>query len=145
MRLPRMTSRLWMAAVAAAEALFTVIYWICCNIELWGYIVLGSILLSLVAPILLIGLSKDAARQVTIWILCILVPTLVVSLASLAVQGDQGFLSNSQGVLTGCVFLIASVGLGYLLACSRHSLSSRGLRGSRLGKVKPELLDDEPA
>jgi hypothetical protein len=35
MRLPRMTTRLWMAAVAGAEALFTLIYWRCCNIELW--------------------------------------------------------------------------------------------------------------
>jgi hypothetical protein len=127
MRLPRMTTRLWMAAVAGAEALFTVIYWGCCNIELWGFIVLGSILLSLVAPILLIWLSKDAARHLTVWTLRILVPTLVVSLASLAVQGEKGFLSNSQGVLTGCVFLIASVGLLYLLACLRHAWSSRGL------------------
>jgi hypothetical protein len=36
MRLPRMTTRLWMAAVAGAEALFSVIYWGCCNIELGG-------------------------------------------------------------------------------------------------------------
>jgi hypothetical protein len=49
MRLPRMTTQFWMCVVAAAEALFTVIYWICCNIALWGYIVLGSTLLSLVA------------------------------------------------------------------------------------------------
>jgi hypothetical protein len=46
MRLLRMTTRLWMAAVAGAEAMFTVIYWRYCNIELWGFIVLGSILLS---------------------------------------------------------------------------------------------------
>jgi hypothetical protein len=127
MRLPPMTTRLWMAAVAGAEAVFTVIYWRCCNIELWGFIVLGSILLSLVAPILLIWLSKDAARHLTVWTLRILVPTLVVSLASLAAQGEKGFLSNSQGVLTGCVFQIASVGLIYLLACLRHAWSSRGL------------------
>ncbi len=50
MRLPRMTTRLWMVVVAAVEALFTVIYWICCNLELWGYIVLGSMFLSLMAP-----------------------------------------------------------------------------------------------
>ena len=145
MRLPRMTTPRWMVVVAAAEALFTVIYWVCCNIEIWGYIILGSMLFSLVALILLIALSKDAARHATIWALRILVPTLVVSLASLAAQGEQGFLSNSLGVLTGCVFLIASVAFGYLLACLRHALSHRGLRGSRCGKVKPELLGDEPA
>jgi hypothetical protein len=58
MQLPRMTTLRWMVAVAAAEALFTVMYWLCCDSELWGYIVLGSVLLSLVAPILLVGLSK---------------------------------------------------------------------------------------
>jgi hypothetical protein len=140
MRLPRMTTRRWMAVVAAAEALFTVIYWICSNIELWAYIVLGSMLLSLVAPLLLIGLPKDAARHVTIWTLRILVPTLVISLASLAAQRDQGFLSNSLGVVTGCVFLIASVGLGYLLACLRHALSSQGSRGSG---GEPDPLEPE--
>jgi hypothetical protein len=142
MRLPRMTTRRWMVVVAAAEALFTVIYWLGCNIEICGYIVLGSMLLSLLAPILLVALSKDAARQVTVWALRILVPTLVVSFTSLMAQGDHGFLSNSQGVLTGCVFLIVSVGLGYLLACLRYAISSRGLRDFRGGKVKPVSLDD---
>jgi hypothetical protein len=145
MQLPRMTTLRWMVAVAAAEALFTVMYWLCCDSELWGYIVLGSVLLSLVAPILLVGLSKEAAGRVTIWALRILVPMLVVSFISLAAQGDRGFLSNSQGVLTGCVFLILSVGLGYLLACLRHALSSRALRPYRGGKVKPESLDDDLA
>jgi hypothetical protein len=140
-----MTTRWWMIVVAAAESLFTVIYWRCCDSMLWGQIVLGSMLLSLVAPILLVSLSKEAAKRVTVWALRILVPTFVVSFASLTAQGDHGFLSNSQGVLTGCVFLILSVGLGYLLACLRHAWSCRGLRGSRGGKVKPELLDDELA
>jgi hypothetical protein len=76
---------------------------------------------------------------------CGLVPSLVASFISLAAQGDRGFLSNSQGVLTGCVFLILSVGLGYLLACLRHALSSRGLRPYHGGKVKPESLDDDLA
>ena len=145
MRLPPMTTWRWMVVVAAAESLFAVMYWLCCDIELWGYIFLGSMLLSLVTPILLVGLSKDAARRVTVRALRILVPTFVVSFTSLMAQGDRGFLSNSQGVLTGCVFLILSVGLGYLLACLRHAWSCRGLRGSRGGKVKPELLDDELA
>jgi hypothetical protein len=143
MQLPRMTTLRWMVAVAAAEALFTVMYWLCCDSELWGYIVLGSVLLSLVAPILLVSLSKEAARRGTIWALRILVPTLVVSFIALAAQGERGFLSNSLGVLNGCVFLILSVGLGYLLACLRHALSSRGLRPYRGGKVKPESLDDD--
>src|SRR5262249_9532965 len=123
MRPPRMTTLRWMVVVAVAEALFTVIYWLCCDIELWGDIVLGSMLLSLVAPILLVGLSKDAARRVTVWALHIIAPTFVVSFASLMAQADHGFLSNSQGVLTGCVFLILSVGLGYLLAYLRHAWS----------------------
>jgi hypothetical protein len=131
--------------VAAAEALFTVIYWRCCDIELYWCIVLGSMLLSLAAPILLVGRSKDAARRVTVWALRILVPTFVVSFTSLAAQGDHGLGSNSQGVLTGCVFLILSVGLSYPLACLRHAWACRGLRGSRGGKVKPDLPDDELA
>jgi hypothetical protein len=140
-----MTTWRWMVVVAAAESLFTVMYWLCCDIELWGYIVLGSMLLSLVAPIVLVGLSKHTARRVTVWALRILVPTSVVSFTSLTAQGDHGFLSNSQGVVTGCVFLILSVGLGYLLACLRHAWFCRGLRGFRGGKVEPELLDDELA
>jgi hypothetical protein len=44
MQLPRMTTLRWMVAVAAAEAVFTVMYWLCCDSELWGYIVLGSVL-----------------------------------------------------------------------------------------------------
>jgi hypothetical protein len=145
MQLPRMTTLRWMVAVAATEALFTLMYWLCCDSELWGYILLGCALLSLAAPILLVGLSKEAAGRVTIWALRILVPTLVVSFLSLAAQGDRGFLSNSLGVLTGCVFLILSVGLGYLLACLRHALSNRGLRPHRGGKVKPKSLDDDLA
>jgi hypothetical protein len=145
MRPPRMTTLQWMVVVGAAEALFTVIYWRCCDSMLWGLIVLGSMVLSLAAPILLVSRSKEAARRSTVWALRILVPTFVVSFASLTAQGDHGFLSNSQGVLTGCFFLILSVGLGYLLACLRHALSGRGLRGPRGGKVKQELLDDELA
>ena len=80
-----------------------------------GYIVL-VVTLSLVAPILLVAASKDAARHVTVWALRVLSSTLVVSFISLAAQGDRGFLSNSQGVLTGCVFLFLSVGLGNVLA-----------------------------
>ncbi len=146
MRPPRMTTLRWMIVVAAAEALFTVIYWRCCDSMLWGgLIVLGSMVLSLAAPILLVSRSKEAAKRSTVWALRILVPTFVVSFASLAAQGDHGFLSNSQWVLTGCFFLILSVGLGYLLACLRHALSGRGLRDPRGGKIKPELLDDELA
>jgi hypothetical protein len=118
-------------------------FWLCCNSELWGFIFLGSVLLSLAAPILLVCLSKEAAGRITIWALRILVPTLVVSLISLAAQGDHGFLSNSQGVLSGCVFLILSVGLGYLLASLRHALSRRGLRPFRGAKVEPESRDDD--
>jgi hypothetical protein len=134
-----------MIVVAAAESLFTVMFWRRWDIELCGHIILGSMVLSLAAPILLVSRSKEAAKRSTVWALRILVPTFVVSFASFTVQGDRGFLSNSQGVLTGCFFLILSVGLGYLLACLRHAWSCRGLRGSRSGKVKPELLDDELA
>jgi hypothetical protein len=76
-----MTTWRWMVVVAAAESLLTVIYWRCCDIELFWYLVLGSMLLSLVAPILLVSLSKDAARRVTVRALRILVPTSVVSFA----------------------------------------------------------------
>jgi hypothetical protein len=138
-----MTTRRWLVVVAAAEALFTVMYWAYCDIKLWMHIILGSLLLSLMAPILLVGLSKEAAGRVSVWALRILVPTLAVSLASLMAQGERGFLSNSQGVATGCAFLILSVGLGYLLARLRHGLCSRRLRGSRGGKVDPESRDPE--
>ena len=142
MRLPRMTTGRWMVVITAAEALFTVMCWRCCESMLFGPIVLCTMLLSLVAPVLLVVLSKGSARRVTVWALRILVPTFVVSFTSLMAQGDHGFLSNSQGVLTSCFFLILSVGFGYLLACLRHAWSCRGLRGTRGGKVKPELLDD---
>ena len=138
MQLPRLNTLRWMAAVGAAEAIFVVIYGFCCDGELWGYIVLGSLLLSLVAPILLVGLSNEAAGRVTSCALRTLIPTLVVSSISLAAQGDRGFLSNSQGVLTGCIFLILSVGLGYLLACLRCAFSGRdqkGLAGARSDPV----------
>ena len=59
-------------------------------------------LLSLAAPIVLVVLSKEAARHATVWALRILVPTFVVGSASLTAQGEHGFLSNSLGVLTGC-------------------------------------------
>jgi hypothetical protein len=134
-----------MVVVAAAEALFTVMCWRGCDIRVWMHIFLGFMLLSLMAPVLLVALSKEAAERGTVWALRILVPTLVVSLASHTAQGERGFLSNSQGVAMGCVFLILSVGLGYLLACLRHAFSTRGLRGSPGGSVDPELLDDEPA
>ena len=145
MQLPRMTTLRWMVAVAVAEALFTVMYWLCFDGELWMPIFLGFVLLSLVAPFLLVGQSKEAAKRSTVWALRILVPTFLVSAASLTAQGERGFLSNSQGVLTGCFFLILSVGLGYLLAGLRHSLSGRRLRPYRDGNVKPESLDDDLA
>jgi hypothetical protein len=47
MQQPRMTTLRWMVTVAAAEALFSVMYWLCCDSELWGYIVLGSALLGI--------------------------------------------------------------------------------------------------
>ena len=145
MQLPRMTTGRWMIAIAVAEALFTVMCWRYCDSMLFGPIVLCTMLLSLAAPIVLVVLSKEAARHATVWALRILVPTFVVSSASLTAQGEHGFLSNSQGVLTGCFFLILSVGLGYLLACLRHTVSARSLRGPRGGKIKPEFLDDELA
>ena len=144
MRLPRITTGLWMAVIAAAEALFTVMCWRCCD-RLFVPIFLCTMLLSLAAPIVLVVLSKEAARHATVWALRILVPTFVVSSASLTAQGEHGFLSNSQGVQIGCFFLILSVGLGYLLACLRHTVSARSLRGPRGGKIKPEFLDDELA
>jgi predicted Kef-type K+ transport protein len=136
MRLPRITTGLWMAVIAAAEALFTVMCWRCCD-RLFLPIVLCTMLLSLAAPIVLVVLSKEAARHATVWALRLLVPTFVVSSASLTAQGEHGFLSNSQGVQTGCFFLI--------LACLRHTVSARSLRGPRGGKIKPEFLDDELA
>ena len=144
MRSPRITTGHWMAVIAAAEALFTVMCWRCCD-RLFAPIVLCTMLLSLAAPIVLVVLSKEAARHATVWALRILVPTFVVGSASLTAQGEHGFLSNSLGVLTGCFFLILSVGLGYLLACLRHTVSARSLQGPRGGKIKPESLDDELA
>jgi hypothetical protein len=117
-----------MIAIAVAETLVTAIYWRCCDIMFLGPIfLLGSMLLSLATPLVLVCLSKEAAGRVAVWAVRVLVPTFVVSFASLAAQGDHGFLSNSQGVLTGCLFLILSAGLGYFLASLRHALSGRGL------------------
>ncbi len=104
-----------------------------------------SAMVSIAVYPFLYALSKETVRRVTAWALCIIVPTLVASLASLIVRGDRGFFSNSQSVVTGCVFLIVALGLSYLGICWRDSLPRRGLRGEPDAKLKPPLMDEELA
>jgi len=76
---------------------------------------------SLVVPIGMAFLHPSAARRTAIVAWAILLPTLAISCGMLASQGERGFLSTSQAVSTGSLFLTLSFGIGYGASRIFHS------------------------
>ena len=93
---------------------------------------LASICLSPLTVIAIGVLDKAKARRVVVLSLCLLGPMLLGSGVWFLSLGERGFLSDAQGWFTLCVFLIGSVGLGYLVARLRANLSASGRGDKRL-------------
>jgi hypothetical protein len=76
-------------------------------------IVATALGVSLLVPIGMAFLRPSSARRAALVAWAILLPTLAISCGILASQGESGFLSNSQAVSMGSLFLTLSFGFGY--------------------------------
>ncbi len=72
-----------------------------------------SLVASAIVPIVMLTQPPKVARQVFHWAMLPILSTMATSCWLFVSQGEYGFLSNSQGILMGSIFLAISLGLGY--------------------------------
>jgi hypothetical protein len=96
----------------------------------------ASLVLGFLTIVIVGSQTREDARSVVRWTLCILVPMLVVSGACFVLPGRVGGFNGAPGMVVLCAVLILAVGRGYRIAAARDMTPT--------GKtLEPRVRDDE--
>ena len=106
--------------------------------ELSTSLAVASLVLGFLTVVIVGSQTRDDARSVVRWTICVLVPMLLVSGASFVLPGRVGDFNGAPGMVVLCTVLILAVGRGYRIAAV-HDVTSRDQ------KLEPRWRDDELA
>jgi hypothetical protein len=106
--------------------------------ELSMSLAVASLVLGFLTIVIVGSQTREDARSVVRWSLCVLVPMLLVSGASFVLPGRVGGLNGVPGMVVLCAVLILAVRRGYRVAAPRDMTPT--------GKtIEPRARDDELA